>query len=353
LLRAAVKGVLEKDGCVVRVLQSDEALVQAVKDETIDLSIVSLSAMQEPHITRLLELHDMITPPSVILLVLPDQQRPEACADYLVKPFSKRELLLSVRSRLQLICLRKVLDRNEDQLSAAHRALEKTREELENSMRQLSGEAVMQNKVLRELRVGIHVVDADMRIVRWNGAMSNIVGAEKTKGADGKLLSSVFAPLRKKDIAKQYRDAFDRGKERTISPVVFKGKDGKEKQISIHLFPLAPRKRANAQMLCIVKPAKQAKQKGEKLLGQERKEAVMQTAVTFNHEINNPLTTILTNTQLLLEETEQLDRKIVGRLKRIEEESRRIKRVTETLSSLSNPAATDYPGGLKMIKLPG
>ena len=105
-------------------------------------------------------------------------------------------------------------------------------------------------------------------------------------------------------------------------------------------------------MLCIVEPVKPVRGKQAKASGLERKQAVMQTAVTLNHEINNPLATILTTTQLLLDETEQLDRKIVRRLKRIEEESRRIKKVTETLSSLSNPAVTDYPGGLKMIKMP-
>ena len=352
LLRTAIRSVLEKDGCAVKLMPSGDRLIQAVRENEVDLSIASFSALRESHIEQLLELHDLITPPSVILLLLPDQERPEGCADYLVKPFSKRELLLSVRSRLQLICLRRVLDRNEDQLSQAQGALERTREELEERMKQLSGEIILQDKVLQGLRVGIHVVDADLTVIRWNGTMNTIVAASSSRSAEGKPIGSVFSPVRKQEILKLYEEAFDRCRERHIPLVSFKGRDGKKKQVSIHLFPLSSRRRENAQMLCIVEPVKKTRGKKGEASSQERKDAVLQTAVTLNHEINNPLATILTTTQLLLDETEQLDRKIVRRLKRIEEESRRIKKVTETLSSLSNPAVTDYPGGLKMIKMP-
>jgi len=352
LLRAAVKTVLEKDGCTVKAFLSGEKMVRCIQAEEVDLSIASFSALGQPALGALLQLLDTINPPAVILLVAADQPRPAAFVDYLVKPFSKRELLLSVRSRLQLICLRKVLDRNEDQLSRAEEALERTREQLEERMRQLSGEMHLQEKVLREMRAGIHVVDSDLRIVRWNQTMNKIMGAPDSDRGKGRPLASVFPPLREEPVAMKYYEAFDRGKETHIPSVTFKGNDGRKKEVSIHLFPLSPRRRKNAQMLCIVEPVKREKRRGGKLPGQERKEAVAQTAVTLNHEINNPLTTILTNTQLLLEETERLDKKIVQRLKRIESESRRIKKVTQSLASLTNPTTTEYAKGIKMIKLP-
>ena len=84
----------------------------------------------------------------------------------------------------------------------------------------------------------------------------------------------------------------------------------------------------------------------------ERLEAVRETAITVNHEINNPLTTILGAAQVLLLSQEELSEKIRGRLQLIEQEVKRIAKVTERLRTMDELKTDDYiTDGPKMIDL--
>ncbi len=83
----------------------------------------------------------------------------------------------------------------------------------------------------------------------------------------------------------------------------------------------------------------------------ERKSAVIETAVTVNHEVNNPLTAILGNVQLLLLKRDDLDDELKGKLRIIEESALKIKDVTQKLMRLTSPRSVDYSNGTKMIDL--
>ncbi|MCZ6633772.1 MAG: PAS domain-containing protein [bacterium] len=84
----------------------------------------------------------------------------------------------------------------------------------------------------------------------------------------------------------------------------------------------------------------------------ERLEAVRQTAITVNHEVNNPLTTILSVAQLLLLGEKGLNEKTRERLQLIEQEVKRIAKVTQRLKDLDE-VKTDYyiADGPKMLDL--
>lgn len=86
---------------------------------------------------------------------------------------------------------------------------------------------------------------------------------------------------------------------------------------------------------------------------QARRSAILETAIAVNHEVNNPLTAVLGNTQLLLLHAEGLDEKTVKRLKDIEKSALRIKDVTQRLLKNRPHTTTDYPGGLRMLDLSG
>ena len=86
-------------------------------------------------------------------------------------------------------------------------------------------------------------------------------------------------------------------------------------------------------------------------LKKERQSAVIETAVTVNHEVNNPLTAILGNVQLLLLKRDDLDEELRGKLKTIEESAMKIKDVTQKLMRLTVPRSVDYSDGTKMIDL--
>jgi signal transduction histidine kinase len=84
----------------------------------------------------------------------------------------------------------------------------------------------------------------------------------------------------------------------------------------------------------------------------ERLNAIIETAATVNHEINNPLTAVLGNVQLLLMRGGELDEEIVRKLKIVEESAIRIKEVTQKLMNISSDNVIEYTSGSKMIDLP-
>ena len=89
----------------------------------------------------------------------------------------------------------------------------------------------------------------------------------------------------------------------------------------------------------------------KKIIRSERAAAVTETAVTINHEINNPLTAILGNTQLLLLNKDKLPEEIVVKLQAIERSAFKIKETTGKLMSIIEPVTTPYASGLRMIDL--
>lgn len=82
-----------------------------------------------------------------------------------------------------------------------------------------------------------------------------------------------------------------------------------------------------------------------------RVEAVKQTSVTINHKINNPLTAVLGNVQLLLMKGENLPDEVRNRLELIEEGSLRIRDVVSRLMKASEARTTEYVDGTSMIDM--
>jgi signal transduction histidine kinase len=87
------------------------------------------------------------------------------------------------------------------------------------------------------------------------------------------------------------------------------------------------------------------------LLEKERLGAVVETAVTVNHEINNPLTAILGNVQLLLLKRDTLDEELQRKLETIEEAAMKIRDVTQKLLNLTSARSVEYSEGASMLDL--
>ena len=86
------------------------------------------------------------------------------------------------------------------------------------------------------------------------------------------------------------------------------------------------------------------KESQENLIESERLAAITETAVAANHEINNPLFSILGQAQLLIRRYGTNDEETFSRLKAIEEAALRIACVTKKLANLVEPVIKDYPG---------
>ena len=85
-----------------------------------------------------------------------------------------------------------------------------------------------------------------------------------------------------------------------------------------------------------------------KKIAEERSAAQVEIAVAVNHHINNPLTALLGNLQLLSLKHQELPEDILRRLTIIEESARQISEVTKRLMSVSDAESTEYINGTKM-----
>lgn len=87
------------------------------------------------------------------------------------------------------------------------------------------------------------------------------------------------------------------------------------------------------------------------MIDRERLKAVMETAVTVNHEINNPLTAALGNVQLILMQSDSLDPDIRRKLEVVEKSALQIRDVTQRLLLLREARSIPYAGKETMIDL--
>ena len=101
----------------------------------------------------------------------------------------------------------------------------------------------------------------------------------------------------------------------------------------------------------IIKSFEKLKADFRKLVKSERVAAISETAVTVNHEINNPLTAILGNTQLLLMAKDTLPKDAIAKLETIEKSAIQIRETTSKLMSIIEPVKSSYASGLNMIDI--
>jgi len=87
------------------------------------------------------------------------------------------------------------------------------------------------------------------------------------------------------------------------------------------------------------------------ILDSARVEAVKETTITLNHEINNPLTAVLGNVQLLLMKGKDLPEDVRNRLLMIEQSSLRIRDAVSKLLRIKEAKSTKYLDDTRMIDL--
>jgi DNA-binding NarL/FixJ family response regulator len=83
----------------------------------------------------------------------------------------------------------------------------------------------------------------------------------------------------------------------------------------------------------------------KKYNAQQKKDIIELTVSTLAHEINNPLMTILGETELLLHNGYRLAPEIERKLRVIEESAQRIKHALASLSGLTEPSLKETPTG--------
>ena len=82
-----------------------------------------------------------------------------------------------------------------------------------------------------------------------------------------------------------------------------------------------------------------------------RQTVAAEMAVTVNHEINNPLTAILGNVQLMMLRSNELSAETIAKLQTIEQSAMRIRDVTQKMMNLREIRSIPYADGSTMIDL--
>jgi len=91
----------------------------------------------------------------------------------------------------------------------------------------------------------------------------------------------------------------------------------------------------------------------EELIRQEKKALLNQTIISLNHEINNPLSIISMEAQMIQHRLEKNETKIEARIAKIEINIDRIKNILERISALQveNISTSEYLPGKRMLNL--
>ncbi len=89
----------------------------------------------------------------------------------------------------------------------------------------------------------------------------------------------------------------------------------------------------------------------EMLLEAERLGAIGQVGVAVRHEINNPLTTVIGNIELLIERYADRDSQLTGRLETILQNALRIAEIVKQLQAIKKDKVVEYLKGVSMTDL--
>ncbi len=89
----------------------------------------------------------------------------------------------------------------------------------------------------------------------------------------------------------------------------------------------------------------------EKLLTAERLGAIGEVVITVRHEINNPLTTVIGNVELLLERYGEKDNDLKTRLETVLTNSLRIAEIVQKLQAIRRDKVVEYVKGVAMTDL--
>lgn len=91
----------------------------------------------------------------------------------------------------------------------------------------------------------------------------------------------------------------------------------------------------------------------QELVKAERRAAIAEIAIAVNHEINNPLSVILGNAELLLAEIDEGSAEARRKLNIIAQQCMKIRGITQKLATLKDPVFTEYLQGIKMVDIEG
>ena len=195
--------------------------------------------------------------------------------------------------------------------------------------------------------VPLIVLDTSLRIIMFNRAARNLTGFE-TSDVTGCRISALVGF---EDTRRIIRDMRAGGKTSDDQIAKFRKSGGGEVPVRLKVNPVMSRGGDLAGAIILAMDMTELRELQSKLLEAERVEAITETAISVNHEINNPLCSILGYTQLILMDRDSLDSDVVKKLEGIEEQIIRIQEIAEKLGRINRPVLKEYVGGSRMLDM--
>jgi signal transduction histidine kinase len=219
------------------------------------------------------------------------------------------------------------------------RNLESDRRERELYLEEIEGMTVFHEELLNSLEEGVAVVaappapdgeddalPADFRIEKANRPFDLLIDPEGQVSA-GRSLSEIALVLDDPDLADRVRWAAG-------TPVIRRLRDGRALELKIYPLAAGPNGVDGAlRRILIAEDVTRRIAYEEKIFQAEKLASVSMLSAGVAHEINNPLSSILSNAQNMIEE--EIDPEKAESLKLIEAETRRIARIVRELLDFS------------------
>jgi PAS domain S-box-containing protein len=179
-------------------------------------------------------------------------------------------------------------------------------------------------------------------------------GIEELGVRKNELVGQAFQTIFKRaEVAKRINSTLMQG-TRQVFDLELTTRVSRPQQYTVHLAPLREAEGERTGALGIMRNVTELSRLQKKLLESERLAAYTQTVITLNHEINNPLTTVMGNLFLLEKEAQKYDdEKIISRLNVIQANCQRIQNVIKKLERIEELKTIPYLGGTKMVDIRG
>ncbi|MCK4537394.1 MAG: PAS domain S-box protein [Candidatus Krumholzibacteria bacterium] len=189
-------------------------------------------------------------------------------------------------------------------------------------------------------------LDMRFRIIMFNKAACMLTGYA-SECMTGKRITKIIRLRDLKKITKPLRN----GRISTDDGFMIKmaGSGGIQIPVMLKISPLFDSENTLIGALLVASDLREIREVQAKMFEAERLAAITETAISVNHEINNPLCSILGNTQLMLMEKDHLDSRMIKKLESIEKQIARIQDIAERLGKITKPVLKEYVGGKKML----